>query len=120
MKNFKESNLNTSKSIILSRVIGEIYATQNRAFWTRDKCSGLQLQPKEFIDPIPNGKNFSFYDSTQMEMAMRLTQNAITIHVPSVENQEKEMWQQTDTINAFQTIAKRNCPQTHEDSEYFL
>lgn len=120
MKNFKESNLNISKSVILSRVIGEMCATQNRALWTRDKCSGLQLQPKESIEPFPNEKNFYLYDSNQMVMAMQLTQNATLIHVPWIENQEKEMWQQSDTINAFQTIIKRNCPQTYEDSEYIL
>lgn len=116
MKHFKESNLNISKSIILSQVIGEICTTQNRTLWTRDKCSGLQLKPKESIDPIPKEKNSYFYDSNQMEMAMRLTQNATSIRFPREENPDREMWLQIDTINAFQTIAKQNCPQTYEDS----
>lgn len=102
--------------MILTRVIGEICTTQNRTLWTRDKCSGLQIQPKESIDPIPIEKNFYFYDSDQMEMALRLTRNATSIRVPREENSDKQMWLQIDTINAFQTIVERNCPQTYEDS----
>lgn len=120
IKNFNESNLNTSKSSILSRVFGEICATQNRVLWTRDKCSGLQLQPKEFVDPIPNEKILYYYDASKMEIAMRLSQNATIIHVREDENLEKEMWQHIDTNNVLQTITKKNCPQTYKDSEYFL
>lgn len=119
IKNFNESNFYISKSAILSRVFGEICATQNRAFWTRDKCMGLSLQPKELVDPMPNGKNSYYFDAMNMEMAMRLTQNATLIHVKRDEH--IEIWQQIDTTNnAYETIAKRNCPQIYADSKYFL
>lgn len=108
-----------NKSTILSRAIGEICATQNRALWTRDKCSGLNLQPKEMVDPIPNENSTYYFDTMRMEMAMRLTQMATLIQF---RDSNIEIWQQVDTTtsNAFQTIAKRNCPQIYADSEYFL
>lgn len=120
LKYFKESNLGVSKSTILSRVIGEICTIHNRAIWIRDKCAGLQLQPKEFVDPIPQEQNFYYYDPIKMEIAMRLTQNATLIHVTRDERLEEEMWQRIDMTNALQTIAERNCPQTYADSEHFL
>lgn len=119
MKNFNESNLDISKSAMLARIIGKICKTQNRAYWIPEKCSGLKLQPKESVDPIPNEKSFYFFDTMKMEIAMRLTQNATLIH--ATREQNLEIWQQIDTTcNAFQTIAKRNCPQIYADSEYFL
>lgn len=120
LKNLKESNLDISRSAILSRVIGEICSTQNRAHWTHNKCLGLQLQPKEFVDPIPNENKFYYYDPAKLEITMRLIQNATLIHATKYENLENDKWQQIDTDNAFRTIYKRNCPQAYADSEYFF
>lgn len=104
---------------VLTRVLEEICGTTDRSLWTRERCSGIKLEPKELIYPV----TWSYYHRYLVPSFAKYVLNTIeekksvVIHVWN--DKSKKHWFKTGTKSAHQIIAQRKCPASYRNSKYF-
>lgn len=102
---------------ILTRSLEEICQTTNRTLWTRKRCLGIKLQPKELFYPIQYTEIYQYFDPDELNEVLKITENSTTIHIWN--DQSKSAWGRVGIKNAYQVIAQQHCPQIYSNSEYF-
>lgn len=110
MKNFNECKTSVSSSLILTQIVSDICRTKSRSLWTHEKCSGLKIQPKEFVYTF-SSENSNLSNPTQVNVALQLAQNSTLIRISDDGNEEE-----IEANNLYQTIAHKSCPQVYDDS----
>lgn len=106
-----------NKSVILDEIFEKFCATTNRSLWTREKCHGLKLQPKQIFYPISMEESGLYFDAAKSDEVQKLTQHSTLIHIPK--NASNKTWKEIDENSAYKVISNVNCPQVYEDSQNF-
>lgn len=91
---------------LLTRICEAICGTKDRHLWTRERCFGLNLQPKEQLYPISWSHYMLYFEPNKLDEALQLTRNATMIHVWN--DLSRKIWNKIGTNNAYQVIAKKS------------
>lgn len=102
---------------MLTRACEQICGDTDRTLWTRDKCHGMTLHPKETFYPISWSDFMLYFDPDKLMEAIELTKTSSIIHVWN--DRSKTIWNKIGTKNAYQVIAEQKCPSIYKASEYF-
>lgn len=102
---------------MLTRVVARICRTMDRKVWTRQKCQGLKLQPKELFYPISWPNYRMYFEPEDLDEALETMKDSSIIHVWN--DRSSKIWNKIGTKNAYQVTAERKCPLIYGSSEYF-
>lgn len=117
MSKYEGSVFISAGPTIWTRVCEKLCSTVDRTLWTRERCSGLRLLPKELVYPIEWGKFMLYLFPDNLEQVLELSKNSTIIHVWN--DRSKKFWYKTGTNNAYQVIAEKNCPNVYKNCTYF-
>lgn len=102
---------------LLTQICADICKTKDRTLWTRERCSGLKLQPKETFYPISWTDFLMYFGPIAREETLELAKNSTLIHVWN--DRSSKIWNKIGINNAYQVAAEKNCPLVYESSVYF-
>lgn len=117
IKNFDESDFLANGPTLLTQICADICKTNDRKLWTRERCSGLKLQPKLLFYPISWTDYMMYFKPNKLEKTLKLAENSTLIHVWN--DRSSKIWNKVGTNNAYQVTAKKNCPLVYGAAEYF-
>lgn len=108
---------NSAGPTVLTKVLTEICSSEDRQQWTRERCFGLKLEPKESFYPVSWEDYYQYLDPEKLDEVLELAKNSILIHVWN--DMSKKHWFKIGTRNAYQVIAHKNCPNVYRNSTVF-
>lgn len=104
--------------VVLTTVLSEICSTKDRKLWTPERCNGFKVYPKETFYAINYGSSpTSNFDPAKANETLQLLTDKPLIHIYSSRSREKVY--KVGTNNAYQILAKKNCPLVYSSTKYF-
>lgn len=117
IKNFDGASFIANGPTMLTRICEDICSTENRTLWTRSRCQGLTIHPKETFYPISWSNYTLYFEPDKLNEALKMIENATVIHVWN--DRSKNIWNEVGINNAYQVVAEKHCPLVYFDSDYF-
>lgn len=104
---------------MLTKVLENIcsLSARNRALWTRKRCAGIKLVPKETFYPVDWKNYHKIINTTTLNEVLESSKNSVLIHVWN--HFSKQYWFKTGTKNAYHVIAEEKCPMIYANSTIF-
>ena len=117
MRNFDESNFISNGPNIITRVMVDICATGNKTLWTRSRCHGATILPKERVMPLFYDDGPNYFLPEKLDETLNIVNHSTVIHVW---NDKTKYWTyKVGTHNAYQVLAERHCPLVYFDTDSF-
>lgn len=103
---------------VLTKVLIDICSTKDNHLWTPERCNGFKVYPKEIFYAINYGSSLSSnFDPAKANETLQIISDKPLIHIYSIQSREKQY--KVGTNNAYQILAKKNCPLVYGSTEYF-